>query len=243
MTWLAASWWDVHNGRGLRQLGELGLALVLSSLIGWERAAQQKSAGLRTHTLVGIASALMMEVSQHGFTAVLGLENVSFDPSRVAAQIVSGIGFIGGGLIFVRRDAVRGLTTAATVWLTCAIGMACGGGLPLLALATTALHFLVVRGYPLLSSRLVPGAAASAVEARLTYLTGTALLPRLMETCTRRGFRIVQVKVERLPGRTEGAARVVLQLEGPDDTSGLASELFQDDGVIDVEMTAAADDE
>ena len=129
------------------------------------------------------------------------------------------------------------------MWLTCAIGMACGGGLPLLALATTALHFLVVRGYPLLSSRLVPGAAASAVEARLTYLTGTALLPRLMETCTRRGFRIVQVKVERLPGRTEGAARVVLQLEGPDDTSGLASELFQDDGVIDVEMTAAADDE
>ncbi|MEU0474929.1 MgtC/SapB family protein [Streptomyces olivaceus] len=243
MTWLAASWWDVHNGQGLRQLGELGLALVLSSLIGWERAAQQKSAGLRTHTLVGIASALMMEVSQHGFTAVLGLENVSFDPSRVAAQIVSGIGFIGGGLIFVRRDAVRGLTTAATVWLTCAIGMACGGGLPLLALATTALHFLVVRGYPLLSSRLVPGAAASAVEARLTYLTGTALLPRLLETCTRRGFRIVQVKVERLPGRTEGAARVVLQLEGPDDTSGLASELFQDDGVIDVEMTAAADDE
>lgn len=243
MTWLAASWWDVHNGQGLRQLGELGLALVLSSLIGWERAAQQKSAGLRTHTLVGIASALMMEVSQHGFTAVLGLENVSFDPSRVAAQIVSGIGFVGGGLIFVRRDAVRGLTTAATVWLTCAIGMACGGGLPLLALATTALHFLVVRGYPLLSSRLVPGAAASAVEARLTYLTGTALLPRLMETCTRRGFRIVQVKVERLPGRTEGAARVVLQLEGPDDTSGLASELFQDDGVIDVEMTAAADDE
>lgn len=243
MTWLAASWWDVHNGQGLRQLGELGLALVLSSLIGWERAAQQKSAGLRTHTLVGIASALMMEVSQHGFTAVLGLENVSFDPSRVAAQIVSGIGFIGGGLIFVRRDAVRGLTTAATVWLTCAIGMACGGGLPLLALATTALHFLVVRGYPLLSSRLVPGAAASAVEARLTYLTGTALLPRLMETCTRRGFRIVQVKVERLPGRTEGAARVVLQLEGPDDTSGLASELFQDDGVIDVEMTATADDE
>ncbi|MBZ6085299.1 MgtC/SapB family protein [Streptomyces olivaceus] len=243
MTWLAASWWDVHNGQGLRQLGELGLALVLSSLIGWERAAQQKSAGLRTHTLVGIASALMMEVSQRGFTAVLGLENVSFDPSRVAAQIVSGIGFIGGGLIFVRRDAVRGLTTAATVWLTCAIGMACGGGLPLLALATTALHFLVVRGYPLLSSRLVPGAAASAVEARLTYLTGTALLPRLMETCTRRGFRIVQVKVERLPGRTEGAARVVLQLEGPDDTSGLASELFQDDGVIDVEMTAAADDE
>lgn len=243
MSELAASLWDVHNGQGLRQLGELGLALLLSTLIGWEREAQQKSAGLRTHTLVGIASALMMEVSQHGFAGVLGLDNVSFDPSRVAAQIVSGIGFIGGGLIFVRRDAVRGLTTAATIWLTCAVGMACGGGLPILALATTALHFLVVRGYPLISARLVPGTTTSAVEARLTYRTGTALLPRLMETCTRRGFRIVQVKVERLPGRTDDAARVVLQLEGAYDTPRLASELFQDDGVIDVEMTSAADDE
>lgn len=160
---------------GPRQLAELGLALLLSTLIGWERAAQQKSTGPRTHTLVGIASALMMEVSQHGFTNVLGLDNVSFDPSRVAAQIVSGIGFIGGGLIFVRRDAVRGLTTAATIWLTCAVRMAWGGGLPILALA--AAYFLVVRGYPLLSARLIPGTTTSAFEVRLTYRTGTALLP------------------------------------------------------------------
>ncbi|AYN43036.1 MgtC/SapB family protein [Streptomyces dangxiongensis] len=239
---LAAPLWDIHNGQGPRQLAELGLALVLSSVIGWERAARQKSAGLRTHTLVGIASALMMEVSQHGFTAVLGLQNVSFDPSRVAAQIVSGIGFIGGGLIFVRRDAVRGLTTAATVWLTCAVGMACGGGLPLLAVAVTALHFLVVRGYPRLSRRLVPGATA-AFEARLTYRTGSALLPRLMEACTRRGFRIVQVKVERLPDRADAAARVLVRLEGTADPSRLAAELFHDDGVLDVELTTAEDDE
>ncbi|MFB0614426.1 MgtC/SapB family protein [Streptomyces sp. AGS-58] len=240
---LAAPLWDIHNGQGPRQLAELGLALVLSSLIGWERAAQQKSAGLRTHTLVGIASALMMEVSQHGFSAVLGLENVSFDPSRVAAQIVSGIGFIGGGLIFVRRDAVRGLTTAATVWLTCAVGMACGGGLPLLAVVVTALHFLVVRGYPRLSRRLVPGTAAATFEARLTYRTGSALLPRLMEACTRRGFRIDQVKVERLPDRADAAARVLLRLEGTADPARLASELFQDDGVLDIELTTAADDD
>ncbi|MEU6281306.1 MULTISPECIES: MgtC/SapB family protein [unclassified Streptomyces] len=243
MTGLAAPLWDLHNGQGLRQLAELGLALLLSTLIGWEREAQQKSAGLRTHTLVGIASALMMEISQHGFTGVLGLDNVSFDPSRVAAQIVSGIGFIGGGLIFVRRDAVRGLTTAATIWLTCAVGMACGGGLPVLALATTAVHFLVVRGYPLLSARLTPGTAAGAFEARLTYRTGTALLPRLMQICTGRGFRILQVKVERLPGRTDDAARVLLELEGTGDPTQLASELFQDDGVIDVELSAAADDD
>ncbi|WP_030377277.1 MULTISPECIES: MgtC/SapB family protein [unclassified Streptomyces] len=241
MTALAVPLWDVDNGQGLRQLSELGLALLLSGLIGWERAARQKSAGLRTHTLVGIASALMMEVSQHGFTNVLGLDNVSFDPSRVAAQIVSGIGFIGGGLIFVRRDAVRGLTTAATIWLTCAVGMACGGGLPILALAVTAVHFVVVRGYPRLAARLLPG-TASAFELRMTYRTGTALLPQLMETCTRRGFRILQVRVDRLPGRADPAARVLLELEGSADTGTLTSELFHNDGVIDIEMTATDDD-
>jgi putative Mg2+ transporter-C (MgtC) family protein len=240
---LAVPLWDVSNGQGLRQLAELGLALLLSTLIGWERAAQQKSAGLRTHTLVGIASALMMEVSQHGFTNVLGLDNVSFDPSRVAAQIVSGIGFIGGGLIFVRRDAVRGLTTAATIWLTCAVGMACGGGLPILALATTAVHFLVVRGYPLLFARMTPGADPATFEVRLTYRTGTALLPRLMETCTRRGFLIQEVKVDRLPERADPAARVLLRLEGAADAGQLTSELFQNDGVTEVELTAAGDEE
>jgi putative Mg2+ transporter-C (MgtC) family protein len=93
----------------------LGLAFGLSSLIGLEREWRQKSAGLRTHTLVGTGAALLVVVSKYGFSDVLG-PHVILDPSRVAAGIVSGIGFIGGGLIFVRGDAVRGLTTAAIVW-------------------------------------------------------------------------------------------------------------------------------
>jgi uncharacterized membrane protein YhiD involved in acid resistance len=169
-------------------------------------------------------------------------EESSRDRRHVAAQIVSGIGFIGGGLIFVRRDAVRGLTTAATIWLTCAVGMACGGGLPILACAVTALHFVVVRGYPLLTERLIPGSSASVFELRMTYRTGTALLPQLMETCTRRGFRILQVKVDRLPGRTDSAARVLLELEGTGDSAPLTAELFENEGVIDVETTAAMDE-
>ncbi|MGW2683418.1 MgtC/SapB family protein [Streptomyces sp. NPDC001414] len=239
---LAVSLWDPGNGQGIRQLAELGLALVLSSLIGWERAAQQKSAGLRTHTLVGIASALMMEVSQHGFSNVLGLDHVSFDPSRVASQIVSGIGFIGGGIIFVRSDAVRGLTTAATVWLTCAVGMACGGGLPLLAMAVTVLHFLVVRGYPLLLRKVRTDPAPSAVELRMSYRTGTALLPQLMQTCTRRGFRILQIRVQQTPGQAD-PARVLLELDGSADTGGLATELLQNDGVIDLALRPSAEPE
>jgi putative Mg2+ transporter-C (MgtC) family protein len=90
------------------------LALVLSTVIGLEREAGAKAAGLRTHALVGLSAAVIMVISKYGFADLLGLDHIALDPSRIAAQIVSGIGFI-GGLIFVRRDAVRGLTTAATV--------------------------------------------------------------------------------------------------------------------------------
>jgi putative Mg2+ transporter-C (MgtC) family protein len=125
---------------------------VLSALIGVEREIRQKSAGLRTYTLVGVSAALIMLVSKYGFGDVLS-ERVILDPSRIAAQIVTGIGFIGGGLIFVRRDSVRGLTTAAIVWLTAAVGMACGADPPILALVT-ALHFLIVFASPYVVERL-----------------------------------------------------------------------------------------
>ena len=125
------------TGQTWIQLAELALAFILSASIGLEREIRQKSAGLRTYTLVGFSSALVMLVSKYGFTDILKSGRVVLDPSRIAAQIVSGIGFIGGGLIFVRKDIVRGLTTAATVWLTAAVGMACGAGLPILAIAVT----------------------------------------------------------------------------------------------------------
>ena len=142
------------TGQGWLQLGELGAAFLLSALIGLEREVRQKSAGFRTYTLVGLASALFLLVSKYGFTDVLRAHAVVLDPSRIAAQIVSGIGFIGAGIIFVRGDAVRGLTTAASVWLTAAVGMACGAGLPLLALAATVAYFLVSLGFPFLMRRL-----------------------------------------------------------------------------------------
>ena len=122
----------------------IGLALALSASIGLDRELRQKSAGLRTYTLVGIGSALFMLISKYGFFDVLKENEVVLDPSRVAAQIVSGIGFIGAGLIFVRRDSVRGLTTAAGVWLTAAVGAAAGASLPLLAIATTVAYFATV---------------------------------------------------------------------------------------------------
>lgn len=136
------------GGEGLRQLGELASAFGLSALIGLEREVRQKSAGLRTYTLVGIASALFLLVSKYGFSDVLSPGLVALDPSRVAAQIVTGIGFLGGGVIFVRSDVVKGLTTAATIWLTAAVGMACGAGLILLAVETTVAYFIVALLFP-----------------------------------------------------------------------------------------------
>ena len=136
------------NGEGFRQISELVAAFMLSALIGLEREVRQKSAGLRTYTLVGVASALFLLVSKYGFTDVLSPGRIVLDPSRVAAQIVTGIGFLGGGVIFVRSDIVKGLTTAATIWLTAAIGMACGAGLLLLASVTTAMYFVVALAFP-----------------------------------------------------------------------------------------------
>ena len=135
-------------GQGWLQIGELGMAFVLSALIGFEREMRQKSAGLRTYTLVGFSSALIILVSKYGFTDVLDSGRIVLDPSRIAAQVVSGIGFIGGGVIFVRKDIVRGLTTAATVWLVAALGVGCGMGywVPLLAATLFAFFTLMFGG-------------------------------------------------------------------------------------------------
>jgi putative Mg2+ transporter-C (MgtC) family protein len=154
-----SSQWDL--------LWRLAVALGLSSAIGLEREMRQKSAGLRTHSLVGLGAALFVLVSTYGFSDVLDQDHVVLDPSRVAAQIVSGIGFIGGGLIFVRRDSVRGLTTAAGVWVTAAVGTAAGAGLAILATATTAAYFLIAYVYPALALRL-PRARWASQSLRLT---------------------------------------------------------------------------
>ena len=148
--------WELAS-QGPKQLLELGVAFVLSAAIGFEREIRQRSAGLRTYTLVGLASALFLLVSKYGFNNVLVADKVVLDPSRVAAQVVSGIGFLGAGIIFVRAETVvRGLTTAATIWLTAAIGMACGAGLLVLAAATTFAYFVVALGFPFILRRVRP---------------------------------------------------------------------------------------
>jgi putative Mg2+ transporter-C (MgtC) family protein len=201
----------VPDGQGLKQIGELALAFVLSSLVGLEREWRQKSAGLRTHTLVGFSAALFMLISKYGFGDVANGSTVILDPSRVAAQIVSGLGFIGGGLIFVRGDAVRGLTTAATVWLTAAIGMACGAGLATLALVSTAAYFLTASTYRWLALKL-PRSRHIGFGIRVVYADGRGIL----SDCVKKGFTIANVTTQRpeaAMGAIGAAPAVVVNLE------------------------------
>jgi putative Mg2+ transporter-C (MgtC) family protein len=177
------------NSEGWRQAAELGVALILSAAIGLEREIRQKNAGLRTHTLVGVGAALFMLISKYGFTDVLQPRLVVLDPSRVAAQVVTGVGFLGAGLIFVRRDSVRGLTTAASIWVTAAIGSASGAGLPVLAALSTAIYFLVALAFPVAVRRL-PRSATAISALRVRYPDGRGILREIIAGTTGLGFAI-----------------------------------------------------
>lgn len=107
----------------------LTVASVLGAIIGLDRTYRAKDAGFRTHILVCLGSALIMIVSQYGFSGVINGDTIKLDPSRVAAQVVSGIGFIGAGTIIFQKQIVRGLTTAAGLWATAGIGLAIGSGM------------------------------------------------------------------------------------------------------------------
>ncbi|MBW5811948.1 MgtC/SapB family protein [Yersinia kristensenii] len=131
------------------------LAGALGGLIGLERQLRAKDAGLRTHILVGIGSAMFMIVSKYGFEDLLTLEHVSFDPSRVAAQVVSGMGFLGAGTIMIQKQMVKGLTTAAGMWVTAAIGLVIGSGLYEIGIYGTMVTLIVLEIFRQLSNRLI----------------------------------------------------------------------------------------
>lgn len=225
-----------------KQVGELAAAFGLSSLIGLEREWRQKAAGLRTHTLVGVGAALFVIISKYGFFDALSPGRVVLDPSRVAAGVVSGIGFIGGGLIFVRGDAVRGLTTAAIVWVTAAIGMACGAGLLLLALVVTAGHFIVVFVYPVLAARLPPSRQLN-FGLRVIYEDGRGVLRSIISESTSRGAAIQRMSTRQLAsGGQAPAVAVTLELHGKPAIEELALALDRIDGVLGVETSDFGED-
>jgi putative Mg2+ transporter-C (MgtC) family protein len=115
------------------------------AIIGMERERKEWAAGMRTHMMVSVGATLYMIVSAYGFNEVLVHDKVSFDPSRVAAQVVSGIGFLGAGtIIFLRQGIIRGLTTASGLWTVAGIGLAIGGGMYVAGIATTIIALIIL---------------------------------------------------------------------------------------------------
>jgi len=123
----------------------LALAALFGGLVGVERERKNWTAGLRTHMMVCVGAALVMMVSAYGFADVLGTPNVVLDPSRMAAQVISGIGFIGAGtILFLRQEVIRGLTTASGLWTVAGIGLATGGGMYFAASVATVLVIIIL---------------------------------------------------------------------------------------------------
>lgn len=139
----------------LELVARLVMAAALGSVIGFERERLSWAAGLRTHMLVCVGSTLIMIVSAYGFVDALRGDHTVLDPSRMAAQVVSGIGFLGAGSILLRNEIVRGLTTAASLWSVAAIGLAVGGGLYTASIAATAIILIILAGIKPLERRFI----------------------------------------------------------------------------------------
>ena len=154
-SWIDWSWLDEGVTGGKLEFWELmlrlGLATLLGGLVGIERERRERAEGLRTHALVCVASGLIMIVSTYGFPEPYA---TGLDPSRIAAQVVSGIGFLGAGVIIFRKNTVRGLTTAASVWAVSGVGLAVGGGLYAAGTVGTLFMLLIQGGLRPLERRL-----------------------------------------------------------------------------------------
>lgn len=165
----------------------LFLAGILGAMIGLEREFRAKEAGIRTHFLVSLGSVLFMMVSQWGFQTSVGVEGLrGADQARVAAQIVSGIGFLGAGTIMMQKQSVKGLTTAAGLWVTAAIGMAIGGGLYLVGCVAT---FFALLGLELFRF-LIRNIKVKSYEFTFTTKSRESIF-RLMDALNKKGCKVM----------------------------------------------------
>lgn len=169
------------------------LAGVCGYAIGYERNSRSKNAGTRTHLIVALSAALMIIVSKYGFMDIINTHGVNLDPSRIAAQIVSGIGFLGAGMIFVHNQSVNGLTTAAGIWATSGIGMAIGSGLYFIGIVATLLillfQIILHQNY-----RWIKSATSDHLILQLEDFEGLQLLQQQLKE---EDVKILSIKVEK----------------------------------------------
>ena len=201
----------------------LVVAAVLTGAIGAERELRERAAGLRTHMLVGVGAALFTLVSAYAWSDFLVNQEQRLDPTRIAAQIVSGIGFLGAGAILRQGLSVRGLTTAAGLWASAAIGMACAAGFWPAALVTTAIALVALGPFRRIESRVNRiGGDAGILELRLA---SEATLGTSLKVLERYGARIHGIEFEEHEGRRW--AKLDVEYRRGTDGSGLLPEVAQ----------------
>lgn len=212
------SWYDA--------LGRLALAAALGSIIGLEREFREREAGLRTHLLVSLGSALFTIVSAFGFHDVLTHDPqvvVRLDPSRIAAQIVSGIGFLGAGAIIRQGLSIRGLTTAATLWVVAAIGMAAGAGFYSVAIITTVVALVALWPLRYVAYRMIDRVKPEEDRVVIELREGHSLAELLTHVTQVRHIEV-----------TDELDRKIVQLESPAVDEELVARLSDLDFVIGV---------
>jgi putative Mg2+ transporter-C (MgtC) family protein len=175
-------------------ISRLVMAAVLGGLIGFERERLHWAAGLRTHMLVSVGACLVMIVSAFGFADVANDPHVSLDPSRVAAQVVSGIGFLGAGSILLRGEVIRGLTTAASLWAVAAVGLAVGGGLYVGSIAATVIMLFILAGMKPIENRYFEAKQHRELSVSATH--GTISLESLNKALGAAGGRVRQFGIQ-----------------------------------------------
>lgn len=163
-------------------------------IIGYERKSRMKEAGIRTHFVVAVGSALMMIISKYAFQDQIGWDNLSLDPSRVAAGVVSGVGFLGAGMIFMQKQTIKGLTTAAGIWATAGIGMAVGAGLYFIGIGVTLILFL---GQVMLHGRIPWLTSPMAEKIRFVLDNEDGAVDRLLDCLKEHSLPIIAFNSER----------------------------------------------
>jgi putative Mg2+ transporter-C (MgtC) family protein len=208
-------------------------AAGLGAAIGFERERLDRGAGLRTHALVSTASALFTIISAYGFEDVVATNRtVAIDPTRIAAQIVTGIGFLGAGLIILRKNTVYGLTTAASIWAVAAIGMAAGAGMYLPAAIAAAIILLILSGLKLVEQRLF----AHKRIAPFTIRISRQQVPIATIEASVRDFGLDIWRLQLRPGKKDDESVITLELRGGNGNSfaQLAERLHNLPGVREV---------
>lgn len=206
------------------------LAFGLCTVVGVERQLRRKSAGVRTHALVGTGSAIFTLVSAYGFHALPGIEQGPGDPSRIAAQVVTGIGFLGAGVIFLHKDVVHGLTTAASVWVAAAVGMACGAGLFALAVLGTLIQLFVSLVLKPVSAYLLRFPGRRTIELR--YEDGKGVLRSVLTMATELDLAVTVLRTDRVYTSSGPHVVMVLRMLGRTDVHRAVVEFSEVPGVI-----------